>query len=303
MATTFSLAGISNYIDETHDQLMTGAVLGAKSIDRWNLQDGVKGKTSMNILNTTVAFQDGSDCGFDPNGTISVSKRYIDPAILKVDMEWCYKDLLGHYEQHLIKVGAGKEDNPWEKEFTDSLNDNVNTAVETMLWQGDSSSVSSVEFDGLETILTAEAATTTDIIVDVTAEDTVWDQVVAVYTAIPARVKKESTIYVSPDVFTKLVQELTASNLYHYVVSDTTGEIKLPGTNVPVLEREGLIGADYDIVAVQDKDVTVGVDTKGDENLWKIGFDEKEETFYWKLRFALGVQTAFPENCRMAASH
>lgn len=302
MATTFSLAGISTYVDESHDDLIKAAVLGAKSIDEFQLQTGVKGKTSINLLDATVVFQDGSECGFSDNGALTVTKRYIEPAILKVDMAFCEKDLLGHAEQHLIKVGAGKESNPWEQAFTEMLNGRANEAVEKMIWQGDSSTLGSVEFDGLTTILATESATLTDIVVDVTAQDTVWDKVVAVYTAIPEEVIAESTIYVSPAVYRGLVQELTASNLYHYLVTDDKDRITLPGTTVSVVNKPGLTGADYDIVALQPDHTYVGVDMKGDEETWKIGYFEKDEEWYWKLRFAMGVQVAFPANCRMASS-
>lgn len=301
MATTFTLSGINPYVDEHNDELLLGATLGAKSIDRFSIQNGVKGKTSINILDTEVTFADGSYCGFSPDGSITVSKRYIEPVILKNDKEWCPLDLLGYEEQHLIKVGAGKESNPWESKFTADLNDKVNTEVERLIWQGDSSETG--EFDGLVTILAYEGATTTDIIVDVTSADTVWDKVTAVYAAVPARVKKNTTIYVDPDTFTALVQELTASNLYHYVYNDATGQIKLPGTNCAVLEREGLAGADYNIVALQDEFVKVGVDTKGDENAWRIWYSEDNGTYRWQVRFAMGVQTAFPAYCRIAATN
>lgn len=301
MATTFTLAGITPYVDEQRTELLRGAVLGAKSINRFSIQNDVKGKTSMNILDTEVDFADGSYCGFSPDGSITISKRYIEPAILKNNKEWCPKDLLGHVEEKLIKLNAKDEnDIQYLTAFTEDLNDKVNTKVEYLLWQGDASETG--EFDGLVTILADEATTTTDIIVDVTSASTTWDKVWAVYRAVPARVKKYTTIYVSTDVFTDLVGELTASNLVHYVFNDANGEIKLPGTNCSVVETEGLDGSDYDIVAVQDGYVKVGVDTKNDENSWDIWYSKDNRTWRWEVCFSMGIQTAFPAYCRIATT-
>lgn len=297
MANNLNVNTLTGYIDQTHDELIAKTVLGAKSIDMYELVTDVKGPTTLNTLASTVAFQNGATCGFNPDGNVEVSNRTITPAILKVDNEFCEKAVLGHYAQHLIKVAAGKETMPWEQAITANLVDNVNKGVETMLYYGDKSG--GVEFDGIMTILAAESTTIKPSLTGTTA----WDKIAEVYAALPEEVLRKEDVFigVSPAVYRAFVQALVASNLYHYDANDSAKQVYLPGTNCPVIMIDGLDSTKaYDIIATYKSNVYVGVDMAGDEEKFTLDYDKRNETWMFKVRFAMGVQVLFPDFAAIA---
>lgn len=297
MANNLSVNTLSGYIDQTHDELIAKTVLGAKSIDMYELVTDVKGPTTLNTLESTAVFQNGSTCGFNPDGSVEVSQRTITPAILKVDNEFCEKAVLGHYAQHMIKIAAGKESMPWEEKITGNLIDNVNKGVETMLYYGDKTG--GVEFDGIMTILAGEAT----VIKPTVSGNTAWDKIVSVYKALPEEVLRKDDVFigVSPAVYREFVQSLVAANLYHYDANDGGKQVVIPGTNCPVIMIDGLDSAEaYDILATYKSNIYVGVDMTGDEEKFTLDYDKRNETWMFKVRFAMGVQVLFPDHAAIA---
>ena len=65
------------YVEQNHDTLLRDTVLGAESAKRFTLQTGVKTKTALNLLNTSIVFQDGSSCGFNSAGTQTISPNRV----------------------------------------------------------------------------------------------------------------------------------------------------------------------------------------------------------------------------------
>lgn len=292
MANNLNLQTLTPYVDQSHDDLILKAVLGSKSVDNYQVMLGVKGPTTINLLDVNPTFQNGATCGFNPQGSVDVTQRTITPAILKINMSICEKTLLGHYEQHLIKVGAGKETLPWEAAICNQLIDRVNEGVEKMLYNGDKTG--GVEFDGLLTILAAESSVIKPTLTGTTA----WDKIAEVYAAMPEEVlnRPDKFIGVSATVYRAFVQSLVASNLYHYDANDSKGKVYLPGTDCEVRLIPGLDSTKaYDIIATYDANIYVGTDMKNDEERFTVKYNDRDEVWDIKIAFSMGVNVAFPD--------
>ena len=51
---------LPQYVEQNHDKILRDSILGAESAKMFTLQTGVKTKTALNLLNTSIEFQDGS---------------------------------------------------------------------------------------------------------------------------------------------------------------------------------------------------------------------------------------------------
>lgn len=286
---------IKGYVDQeaNKEHLIASTVLGAKSASLFTLQTGVKGPTTINLLSTDIAFGDGSTCGFEETGTAVITQRKIEPAVMKVNMAFCDRNLLQTYAQYQVKLQAGLETMPFEEQFTSDIVANVKNKLETIIWQGDKIK-EPTHFNGILNIAESANAPTLAGATFTSA----WDAVTQVYLGLPADAQADDTaIFVSATLFRKLVQELVAKNLYHYREDDTTMELVLPGTGVKVYGVRGLDGTtvSYNIFGTRLSNLFYGTDLSGSEEEFKIVYDEVKEQFLLKILFSAGVQIAFPD--------
>lgn len=286
---------LPEYINQERLPLIAKAILKAKTAGLLSLQTGVKGKTALNLLDTEVVFGDAHECGFDAAGSATLSQRYLDPAYLKVNMEFCDKKLLGTWAQHQVKIAAGIKTLPFEEDFTSHIVDNVNAAIEKMIWQGDSDNGN--EFDGFLKVLNGTAVSANRV---TNTSTPVYDSIKAVYAALPeTAIAEDTVIFVGAGDFRTFVQELVALNLYHYDANDAAGEIVLPGTAVKVISVNGLNGTDK-IVAGRLSNMFYGVDLANDEEKFDLWYSKDNQVFRLAIEFMAGVQVAYPDQIVVA---
>ena len=287
---------IKGYVDESNESLIAKTVLGGQSVSLFGLQTGVKGDTAINLLDTDVELQSALDCGFTPKGSNKISRRVLKPVYLKVNMQWCDKNFLDTYAQHMVKIAAGMKTLPYAEEFTAGIVARVNEALETMLYQG-VADVGKTEFDGLITLLGKES---TAIKVG-TNTGTAYEKLLKVYNAVPEVAHKDDlVILVAPSLYREFVQELVKANMYHYDANDANAQTYLPGTSVPVIPVEGLIptttnaGKEF-IIALRKSNVIYGTDMSNDQEKFDFWYSADDQVFKLAIEFTAGVQFAYPE--------
>lgn len=286
------VTSLPDYVEQNVLPLIAKSVLGAKSASMFTLQTGVKGPTKINLINTDVVLQDASACGFNAQGTTTLSQRQITPKYLKVNTSWCDKELLGTYAQYQVKIAAGQKELPFEEDFVNGVVDNVKAAVEKMIYQGDSDNAN--EFDGLIKILKADGALTE------TRKATVYETIKAVYAKLPeTAIAEDTVILVGAGDFRAFVQELVAANLYHFEPSDVAGEYTLPGTAVKVVSVNGLNGSDT-IIAGRLSNMFYGTDMADDEEKFDLWYSKDDQVFKLAIEFIAGVQVAYPDEMVIA---
>ena len=284
---------IKGYVDESNESLIAKTVLGGQSVGLFNLQTGVKGATAINLLNTDVTLQSALECGFTPVGASKISRRILDPVYLKVNMEWCDKNFLDTYAQHMVKIAAGMKTLPYAEEFTSHIIAKVNAALEKMLYQG-KANLQKTEFDGIMTIVSASGSGAIKV---GTESGTAWEKISKVYANVPEEAHKDDlVILVSPSLYRKFVQELVKANMYHYDASDANAQTYLPGTSVPVIPVEGLINDKKEfILALRKSNVIFGTDMTNDQEKFDFWYSKDKQTFKLAIEFTAGVQVAYPE--------
>lgn len=287
------LTGLTAYVDETREELLSKSVLGAKSAQLFNLMSGVNSPTALHLLDTNITFQDGTECSWNPEGTAEISQRVVTPAILKVNMSFCPKQYLNTYASHMVKVNAGFKTLPYEQEFVNDIVKKINYGVEKMLWNGDSDNGN--ECDGLIKILESDGA----ISVTGASGTSAYEAIKKVYQAIPENVLQNENvaIFVSAGIFRAYVQEVIALNLYHYNDSENPMETMLIGTNAKIIATNGLNdveGYDY-IVAASLDNLYYACDMEGDKETFDIWFSDDAREVRLAVEFAVGTNVAFPD--------
>ena len=294
------ITSLPNYVEEKRDSLIAEAVLGAKSAKLFTLETDVKDSKALTLLATDVAFGDGGSCGWDDAGTQTLSQRIIKVGKLKVNMSFCEREMLSKWMGSEVRVAAGAESLPFEETFTSELINSINEAVETAIYQGDTSSSNAnlKHFDGLLKILGAEAGV---VDVDAASKSTALDKVREVYYAIPEKAftRGEVVILVGMDTFRGLVGNMVDKNLHHYNPGTPEGEVVLPGTNCRVIGVNGLNGTKK-AIAASLKNIYFGTDMLNDMETFKFWYSDDNQEFRLVVKFNAGVQVAFPDEVVLA---
>lgn len=294
-----NVAALPAYVEEHRLPIIRKAVIGAKSAELMNLQTGVKGKAALNLLDTTIAFGNGADCGWNEAGASTLSQRVITTGAIKINMSFCDKKLLNKWTEYDVRVAAGQKTLPFEEDFVAGVVEGVKAAVEKAIWQGDTAStntdVNTNKFDGLVKIIEAATIAST---VEYASGATVKSIVESVYAALPSECFQKGAvhIYMGLDMYRAYVSELVAANLYHYN-PEQKGQaeyILLPGSDVKVYGVGGLDNTGKVFASYADNFV-YGTDLMGDEEKAEMWYSQDNREFRLAIEFVAGVQVAYPD--------
>lgn len=281
---------------ELMNDILNDIAIGSPTIRRAYKQTGIKKSAYLNYLDVNPEIQDGNDCGFDPQGTIELTQREVNVAVLKVNMEVCPKKLRGKYAEYLVRTRAGEQPLPFEEEIIREIARFIQDKLEIAVWQGDTASGDNdlKHFDGF-----LKLAETEEDVIDVNAGGaaTMSAAIRQIIAAIPTAVRKRGArIFLSPEAFEKYVMELVDANLYHYdgPHDQDPEEWVIPGTRVRVVSTPGLSGTSK-ALATWDRNLVYGTDLENDDEYFNITFDNRSETFLIKVSWASGAQFAFPD--------
>lgn len=299
MANSPVMTSLTAYVEQRRLPLIKEAVLKAKSASLFNLQTDIKTSAALNLLSTAIQFGDGLACGWNEAGTQTLSQRILATGNIKINMAYCDKEMLKYWTQYQVRVAAGQKTLPFEEDFVNAVVENVKAAIETAIWQGDTASETNnlKYFDGLLKIL-KDAAGTVDVTITGTSA---YDDIMAVYNAIPEKVLDGASILVGSDTFRKFIQELVAKNYYHYSGENLNGEIMLPGSQVKVIAVNGLNGTDKIVAGQLDKNFFYGCDMMNDEEKFELWYSQDFREFRLAIEFNAGVQVAFPDEAVLGA--
>lgn len=288
------VTSLPDYVEQNRMPLIGKSLLGSKSASILTSQSGIKGDTALNLIDTEVVFQDGSDCGWNAAGSTTLSQRTFDPAVLKVNTNFCHKKLLGKYAEHQVRITAGKENLPFEEKFMEGVADGINEGIEKMIWQGDSTNDN--EFDGLLKVMGDASVSGSTLAKGTSAYAAIKDA----YMALPERVatKADTVVLVSDGMFRSYIQDLVSANLYHFnPATSEAGEYEIPGTKVKVIAVSGLNDtATYDyVVAGRLSNMFYGYDFEDDKDAMDMWFSKDNQEFRLAVNFIGSTQVAYPD--------
>lgn len=281
-----NLDSLSVYVDQNKLDLIRKTVLGPKTIGYLNLQTGVKGKTKINLLETTVTFGDGTSCGFTDNANTKLSQREIDPASIKINATFCDKKMQKYFMNHQVTVAAGRSTLPFEEHFVNSLVESTGVELEKAIWNG--VEIGGTQYKGFLSFATEYTT------VSKAASETAYEMIRKGYDAIPSASLADTVIFIGVDKYRELAGELTAKNLYHYDPKvDEAFEMILPGTTTKVVGVPGLDGTGKGL-ALNVKHAFYGTDMEGDEEVFDLWYSKDNQEWRAAIDFVFGVQVAFP---------
>lgn len=285
----YNVENLSQFVKDNERLLINDVVIGASVIDDMTVQTGVKSSERIHMLTTTPEFQDGKACGFNAQGDAAITERTIETGLIKINMEFCDRDLLGKYAEFAVRLEAGAEQFAFEREIVGDIVKKTQLKLEKGIMAGDKDAGD--RFDGLLKI----AANSDTVKVNIAGKGA-YDKIKAVYMALPEEtIAKGATIYVSPAVYREFLQELVTKNLFHYSGPQNAApeSYVLPGTDVKVRKSVGLTGKS-EILGMHSKDAFYGCDLENAKEVVKAWYSDDADLFRVKMLFNAGVQIAFP---------
>mgnify|MGYP003674690648 FL=1 len=155
LATTVTVN--STYAGEFAGEYIAAALLSASTIDDGGVtvKANIAFKEVIKKLATTAIVQSAS-CDFDPQSTITLTERIIQPTELQVNLQLCKYDFVNDWESQSMGFGLGQTLPP---KFSDFLIAHVASEVaqstELNIWQGDVAGATYTSFDGFEKLIAA----------------------------------------------------------------------------------------------------------------------------------------------------
>jgi len=297
MSSAFNLSSLTAYVDERNEELLTKAILGAKTLDVIDVMLGVKSKSALNYLDSTIVLGDASTCGWNPQGADTFTQRTIEVHPIGINKEWCRKDMLKYWMNYQLLIDANRTSLPFEEELVNNNINAINKALETAIWQETSL------FDGLLSVIATDASAgikTYDASAGVE-----YDEVIDMaYSNLTPDMfgRGDVTIFVSPTTYMNYIKSLNAVCCANREMIDAAADyITYPGdSRVTIRPTVGLTGAeisskDVYAVATWAKNLVFGTDVEGSENDYRVWYDDKDQMTRFRVEFNAGTQIKFPD--------
>ena len=303
------LSALTNYVEENAQQLTAAAIFSAKTASlieaKGNVQVGIKSAETINVLTTDAVFQAGGTCGFNSSGTTAITQRQITVGKIKVQEAICPKTFEAKYTQKALRVGSTYDYMAYATDFTNQKIQRIGAALETAIWQGDTTSGTANlnKFNGFATIINAlgfggagdpingnvSALTTL-------TKSNVRQAVDEIFLSIPAALldKDDFVIFVGNDTFREYVVALREANLFHYSVDAANMEVIVAGTNIKLIGVNGLNGTDY-MVGICMSNMYLGTDMLNEQDKFELFYAKEADEMRFVVEFKLGCQVAFTD--------
>lgn len=294
MAKGYDVSNLTDFVKENRDVLVRSIVLGdvnGDTIPMLSKQLGIKTKERLNYLNVDPTIQDGTACGFTPEGSTSFAEKDIETAQMKAQDEYCDRDLLGKFAEYQVKISADKEasDLPFERVILDEVVGNINKKMEKRVWLGKKGN------DLIDGFIQLATESNETVKVDLTT-GSVYENVKKVIMALPEELLDDAVVFVAPALYRAFVQELVELNYFHYESGKIENDdIMFPGTNVRIHKTIGLTGDKKHIYASSYKNMVYGADMMNDLEQVRFWYDDNSELFKYSIRWNAGVATYFDD--------
>ena len=308
---SFNVSALTNYTIENQDQLVSAAVLGAKTAtlikNQGNVMVGVKSAEKINIMDTDAVFQAGGTCGFSASGTTTFTQRTVTIGKIKVNESLCIKSLETKYLQKALPAGSMYTEMVYAEDYSHLKAAKIAAQLETAIWQGDTASGTANlnKFDGIAKLAAADgtvvlantttylpAAITTAVGITTSNVVSIFD---AVYRALPAEIVSlpSTKIFCGQDVFRTYTIALKNANMFHYAVDvKADSSFFLPGTSIEVIATPGLNGTSK-IYSTNLENLFLGTDLLNEEEKFEIFYAKEADEVRFVSEFKMGVNYAF----------
>ena len=284
---------LKNYLETNNVELLTKTLFNSESAKYFTIQTGVTAEQPIVKLDSSIVLGDGSDCGFEAQGSDTFTNRMLKPEFLKVNKEFCPKELLKTWAHSDVKMNAlgQAEAMPFETVILNSNLEALAVENERLIWEGDKTKTGNIaKMDGIITIAKADSNT----VKQTKESDEVFARCQQIFLALNQDIADKAVIFMSLANFRKLIVELTNKNMFHvFEQHDGTYEMTLPATNVKI---KGVSGITSDvIIATPIENLYLGVDAVNDTDTVDMYFDKSDRTFKMVIEYAYCTNYAYSE--------
>ena len=305
----FDVSTLTNYVDQTSENLISRAYFENTSAQNFSLQTGIKTVAALQLFAVTAVPQADSGCAFNASGNVAFTQRNITVGAIKYEDALCLKDLKAKWTQVLLKAGsqAEGEEITFEEEIVNDLISLIKEHIEVQDWQGDITSGNAYlnKYDGLIKIIdaagtatdgnTGNVTTTTGITGGASgnAAQLIWAMCDARSTATKSQTNQ--ILFCGTDTFDKVVDTLIQKNMYHVDPTNQDNEytMKIVGRNVTLKGVAGLDGTDRMFLGKAENFV-LGVDLADEEEVFDMWYSKDDKNVKYTVAFKRGVQVAYP---------
>jgi len=308
---SFDVSALTNYVDEQAMDLIVESVAGGQLSKYAQIQPGVKGPTTINILDTDVVLQDDG-CSRSADGTTTLSQRTITPNALAVHEDLCMSDLAAKYTQTMLKQGVTneKEEIPFAELYFGLKIAKLQKQIEVLDWTGTAGAGSYAGLMAQHTAVVDVAAPTAGI----QTASIIIESLSFLAESMDEDIADadDIKIFLGMDLFLMYQRAIADGNYFHYVVDGAPGnELPLVGfPQVTVVGTVGLSGLNSAVVGdpvaylTRASNIVIGVDLPDEEaNDYRAWYDPNDRIFKTTFAFRRGINWAFPaEACKLKIS-
>ena len=309
---SLNVSGLAAYTNETGMDLIKAAVLKGRTSNIVRVQGGIKSSAAINIIGSSLTAQAGA-CGWNAQGTTSLTQRDIDVCDIKVNESICLNTLEDYYTQVMMNPGSYNENIPFEQIFAEEKRDQIMALVDDLFWKGSTTAgrtFGNVTVSGnlllcngiLETIKhTSASASTVSCSLSGSAFSAgsavaIVDSMIA---AVPDDVidTEDLVLFMSYADFRTYATALRNANLFHYSGAESQGDnfsLMVPGSNVRVYAVRGLASTKYKILTPASN-LYLGTDLLSDAENFKIFYSQDNDEVRFLAKWKQGAQVAFPQ--------
>lgn len=246
----FTNSSLTDYVEENKGELILESVIAAPTLTYpVDIIQGIKFKQALNFMAVTAPFQTGTTCAFNSSGDVTFTQSVITVTDVKVQNQFCPKELEDKYTQKFLRPGAHQEELPVAKFITDQVNLNIKAQMEQALWQGDTALTNLPNlkiFDGWiknvdagsPVIATQTADVTTGNVIGII--DNMYQLLASNLPAIMSR--PDLVLIMGKDTFQLVVLALKALNYFHVEVNQSlqSWEMNFPWYGLKIVAVDGL---------------------------------------------------------------
>ena len=309
----FSLGTMTAYVEENKADLITKAILGAKTLGLGvDIRTGIKSSAKIPVLESTVPFQSAA-CSFTSSGTTTINQVEIATVGIQFSEQFCLNDLNAYFTQKYLPAGSNVDSLSIAQNIIDRKLAQVARNVEQMIWQGKTTYTNSTvlkQMNGwLATIDAGSPVNATASTLNSTNVLTIFDDV---YSKVPAAAIANEPIvaFCGYDTFRTLAAKITSTyGIYgsQYTTDNVWNnwELMYPGTNMKVIAVPGMnndnavdtgslpTAVKNRIIATYASNLVYGTDLQSDNENMEAWYSQDDRV--WKLfgAFRAGVAVKF----------
>lgn len=300
------LTALSAYTTEHAEEFFAKSVMKSKTAGIMNVLAGFKPGTHKlpEFDHAYDLFQDGSSCGFNASGDLAIKQRSITVESLKINTEYCMRDLEAKFTRQIMPAGQEYEGlEPIAAGLLSELDKKVAKMTELMLWNGNKATAPNAisSYDLVNGLLKVLADETGNLAYEGSTGALTTSNIIGAVEALYDNLPVDAYSTIQDEAWVVLMGDDKAK-MYERAYRDTHGAVVynqgfekryVDGTNIEIVGVAGLNGTDKLVLAKRDN-LILAVDVDGEEMDFKVYMDQDDENVRVKARFAMGVQIHFP---------